>query len=65
MNTRGGKREGAGRPPLHDTPYRRIEVRVPEAIIQQLDAIKEAGGPSRNAGIIRAITLWLKNRGQS
>lgn len=50
---RGGKREGAGRPPKHDQPMRRIDVRLPP---QWLDKLKEEFGSYQ-----KAIETLVKN----
>lgn len=51
-DNRGGKRKGAGRPPLTGNPGKRINVYLPEATIAYL---KQLGGGKISAGIQKLV----------
>lgn len=55
---RGGKREGAGRPPAADQPVRRVTVWLTEAQIKQL---RELGGDNLSRGVRRLLAGLLVN----
>jgi hypothetical protein len=57
---RGGKREGAGRPPLTNEPTVKVSVRLPESVAAQL---KQAGNGNISEGV-RTMTVehtkWIE-----
>lgn len=57
--TRGGPREGAGRPVGRDGKARRIDARIPGALLDRLDAESRARGVTRSRALVQAIRRWL------
>jgi len=54
-NTRGGKREGAGRPPLTADQKRiHIDARLTQ---QEIDRLRELGGGNLSEGIRRLLEI--------
>ena len=63
MNTKrhGGRREGAGRPPLHDEP---IKNRIVGLTDEQDAHLREIGGGNRNEGVRRLLDWHRGLRGR-
>jgi hypothetical protein len=57
--TRGGKREGAGRPVGPDGPSTTVAVSVPNSLVERLDALAEKEGWNRSEAVTLAIRSLL------
>lgn len=60
--TRGGARPGAGRPPGSVGPYgraERVQVRIPEQILEALDARADRDERTRSAILVEALKAYL------
>jgi len=61
MSSRGGKREGAGRPPALDAEkMRTVSMRIPQWMVEQVDAIVAEDGGDRSFMLRYALTKTFK-----
>lgn len=58
---RGGKRPGAGRPPIDGPPGKKYGIRLPGAEAARLDAAAESEGIRPGAWILRAVRRALED----
>jgi metal-responsive CopG/Arc/MetJ family transcriptional regulator len=61
-NNWGGKREGSGRPMQGQSPVKRVQVTLPEHLLETLDKVvySEKGGGSRSGFIAKVLAAKLK-----
>lgn len=54
------RREGRGRPPIYKTSMRQVSLRLPVALLNQLDDLVDAEGVNRQE-TIRTLLQWALN----
>ena len=60
---RGGKRPGAGKPPLPESERLAfLGVKVPPELLEYLDGWQAMGYPSQSAAVRGALALWASLR---
>jgi hypothetical protein len=61
-STRGGKREGAGRPVGEEGRAVTVVATVPETLVVSLDAVAELNGWNRSRAVTEAIRGLVKRK---